>query len=414
MEKMSDGLRAPGGETRAPKVVPLFLAGSTFIPDEDISSSSGSPSSSEESERPRGSSVTSNGSTSSALSSGSLAVHKPSKKVLPRGVRPHGHVRRQQNHLLDSSASREGHGDLVSAVRSPETHRVQLQAEFMHYYFPWTTQEPHFIPTRKIITDQTKTLTLQTALDALYLLQIGSATHDARFIMHGRLSYQAALQRVRRDLSRPNSCYDDSLLAAVHMLATCEGYETLNHGENSPAQQQHMNGAAHILELRGPRSIKTEMQQYQLQQHLLHALFLGCITRKANVFGTKEWTEVTAERGPIAQLINGCLRAPKLLEQVDALREASKTRPSETVDALVLLMALQKLETELQTWLTIWNEKTHRPSSYTEVNSQLFPFIDNLPPGMAKVWPISYEFKSFTCASAHSVCWFTTMLLREA
>nr|POE65909.1 hypothetical protein CFP56_57599 [Quercus suber] len=390
-----------------------FLGGIARSPTRHTSSASPSPSSIDVVNRPRGSSVTNDASSTRSVSSTSVTLHNPAKKAQMRGVRPYGVVRRQQNHPDSSSSCGEDH-ELVQAVRSPEIHRVQLQAEFMHYYFPWTAQEPHFIPTRNIIMHQTKTLTLQTALDALYLIQIGSAMHDERFIMHGKLSYQAALQRVRRDLSRPNSCYDDSLLAAVHMLATCEGYESLNQGENTPAQEQHMYGAAHLLQLRGPLSIKTEMQQYQLQQHLLHALFLGCFTRKASIFGREDWAAVTADGGPIAQLINSCLRAPTLLEQVDLFREASKDGVSDSVDALVLLMDLQKLETELQTWLTVWNDEIHHPSSYTEVDSLSFPFVDNLPAELAKVWPTAYEFKSFTCASVHSVCWFTTMLLREA
>lgn len=299
---------------------------------------------------------------------------------------------------------------------SPTMERARLYNEFVTTYLPITrggAQNGHFSFFQTIVQKQSEQPALQQGLDALSLVQVGSLYKDKPILKEAVSQYGKALNSLHRSISKDQFLYDDDVLAAVTVMATCELYGEIQ-GMMGAGWGKHVAGANQLVAARGPDSIRSDLALllYSNMRHgsLLHAL----IHRKAPFMATAEWRAV-AFRVPRAVLDHStmfydmAIQVPGLLERHDGL---DLDHPYALQDIDALLADSNKLEADLRAWFKLWqsNERdSHR------ILCEQKP-IDDFPTFIGlcrdRTLESAYWFPDFLIGYLHSLYWMVMHYLR--
>ena len=320
--------------------------------------------------------------------------------------------------VLAKPVAHENGGRPISPIPllSPTMERARLYNEFVTTYLPLTrggAQNGHFSFYQTITLKQSDEPALQQGLDALSLVQIGSLYKDQSLLKEGVTAYGKALTSLHRSISKEQFLYDDDVLAAVSVLATCELYTEIQ-GLVGAGWGKHVAGANQLVAARGPESIRSELALllYSNMRHgsLLHAL----INRKAPFMATPEWRRV-AFRVPRAALDHSTLfydmaiQVPGLLEGHDEL-DLDRPNALESIDHL--LADSNRLEADLRAWFIEWQSGEIVAQ---RIVCQQKP-IDDFPTFISlcsdRTVDTAYWFPDFLIAYQHSLYWMVMHYLR--
>lgn len=298
---------------------------------------------------------------------------------------------------------------------SPNTERARIYNEFVTSYLPVTqrgAQNGHFSFFQTIALKQSEQPALQQSLDALSLVQIGSIYKDKSLLKQAVDRYGKALNSLARSIYKGQYLYDDDVLAAVTVLATCELYREIQ--DMGEGWQKHVQGADQLVAARGPDSIQSDLALllYSNMRHgsLLHAL----ISRKAPFLATPEWRKV-AFRVPKAVYDDStifydmAIQVPGLLERHD---ELDLDLPNVLRDIDRILEDSRSLESALRDWFVDWQSRaTADGKEVCEIRPiDDFRTFTSLCPD--RTFDHGYSFPDFMVAYLHSLYWMVMHYLR--
>lgn len=233
-------------------------------------------------------------------------------------------------------------------LTSASVNREQMYESFMGIFNPKNikprSQDFDFF--RMLAMLAPSYLVLQDALDALSLMQVGTAHGDQRLLGESLVRYCKALRGIRQALSDVNAP-QDSLLATASVLATCEFFD---HIKKTPsAWLGHLVGVDQLLLVRGPWSLKSKLSMLLFYQSRYPALSRSLLRRNADPLSSLEWRAILKQMplGPAGTSMELALQVPELLERYDALNIES---PVVLPEAAALLSDCERLEREYQNW----------------------------------------------------------------
>ncbi|KAK3117872.1 hypothetical protein LTR53_000285 [Teratosphaeriaceae sp. CCFEE 6253] len=241
-------------------------------------------------------------------------------------------------------------------------------------------------------------------LDTLSLIQIGSITNDKRLLKEATQTYAKALKALRHALSVQELLHDDHILAAVMVLKVCEFYTELA-SPKGVGWGEHVRGAQHLLALRGPASVQTDVALELFANARHGALCHGLLTRRASAFAQPSWSAVS-RRGKVtdqsSSLHDIAIRIPGLLEQYDGL-DPQRHGHVDEIDAF--LAEARSIEQGMRTWLSNWAAGQYETRSVDE-----FANFSSLCSD--RTFGTAHMFKDFMVAYLHSTYWICMSFLR--
>jgi hypothetical protein len=289
------------------------------------------------------------------------------------------------------------------SFKSVPTIRSQLQAEFMHLHYAKEGED--FFPSKMILIHTPDTASSVAATNALYLAQLATSAHDDRLLRNAARAHRGALQLLRRDLSKPNACYDDHVFGTIHILSLCEAFNGI--AIDYAGQNKHTREAAMLFHARGPSSLRSMYMMIQLQQHHHRVLLEGLLSRRRPLIGKGDWLDIDKNCYlRLTSLTTLALSVPGALEDSDELlARASNANLNEIMD---MLSNLKSIETRLQNWMTAWLT-TMKPSPYWKVPCCAYPWLPH-----SNVFASAQQFPTPLAAKAHVLFWMPLLCLREA
>ena len=280
--------------------------------------------------------------------------------------------------------------------------QAQLQAEFIHLHYATTGED--FFPSKMTLTLTPDTASFAAATNALYLTQLATSTNDQRLLQNATRTYQGALQSLRRDLSKPNSCFEDNVFGTIHVLSLCEAFKGI--AVDDRGLDQHTKGAATLFQARGAKSLQNVYMMIQLQQHHHRILLDGLLSRKRPLIGRGRWLDVDKNcHLKLTSLTTLALRVPGALEDADQLlAQGSNAGVGEIMN---MLSNLKTLEAKLQKWMTTWYAQI-KVSPYWKVPATTLPWVPQ-----SNTFASSLQFATPLAAKAHVLFWMPLLCLRE-
>ena len=295
-----------------------------------------------------------------------------------------------------------------SSFHSVPAFRSQLQAEFISSHY--AKEGLDFFPSKLNLLDTPERHSFSAAANALYLTQMANTTGDQRIFQNAMKSYEGAVHVLRKDLSRPKSCYDDHLFATIHVMSLCEAFTAVSVDDSS--RSQHTKGVAGLLEDRGPSSIQTAYMKLQLQQHQEQALWEGLMSRKRPTVGKGVWLGIT-KQCPVnlTELTTLALHVPGALEDADLLCSRGASAPLEEI--MEMLAGFKELEWRLQSWMTQWYTD-FKVLPHWKVPLTTLPWLKPFIGEETAAFPSALEFPAPVFAKADAMLWMLLLVLRQA
>ncbi|KAK5173446.1 uncharacterized protein LTR77_002127 [Saxophila tyrrhenica] len=332
----------------------------------------------------------------------------------------------QQAVVLASSKAAKTRSKAISSLHinaplqlySPDLERASLYSAFIDLYLPQiagSAQNGHFSFFQTIAEKRSTQPALQQSLDSLCLVQIGSLYKDQALLKQAVRQYGSALSSLARSIAKGQFLYDDDVLAAVTVLATCELFEEIS--KMGEGWGKHVQGSNQLVALRGPNSMQSDLALllYSNMRHgsLIHAL----IARKAPFMATPEWREVAfrvpkAVQDASTNFYDLAIQIPGLLERHDAL-DLDSQDALETLDAILADSA--DLEDAMRDWFAAWQAlgtlTSDSPTPYYSLRPiEEFPWFCTLCPD--RTFAEAYVFPDFLVAYLHSLYWMVMHYLR--
>ena len=312
-------------------------------------------------------------------------------------------TRRGSRHLKDGLSGSGLVTQSICSISSPGAQRAQLHARFVDLCFPQDEvfKSPDVTTFAFLLRClPTENQTISTALDALYITQVGTAFGDEALLHEGDRYYGQAVQYLQRDLSMIKNQCDDAILAAVHIVCFCERFESISGNCSSSKVLTEM--VERLLKNRGTASVKSEFQLLQLKDYWRYAVAYGLVWRKPLGPTQPRWLRLAKRAsGEWTALTSLILRLPRLLDSTDHFLRA-EDKP--LIANLRLISKLNALESEMKTWMTTRNQKLDEPP-YRKIAAG---------PKHNWVFPEKFEFLDSTVAMAYVAFWTSLLVLQRA
>ena len=269
----------------------------------------------------------------------------PSPTLCPNKARP--------KHQTLGAESKLGCSDLLPpCIDYGPASLQQLASNVAWSLFPVSTDQPlpvvHWSQVFPTLVNRNSTL--DCAIQALCLLQIGHLTDAQRFIPPSLSYYDRALKSLKSTLEKPTVEFKLEILAAVMGLGAYECLQGMNaHGNG---WLYHMKGAMSYLSMFP--SMDVGVSGHQLFFHLLETLcaFDALGSRTPSPFSNCKWWKDSVDQyggqdyGPLLRMLTSL---PNLLEHCD---DASASEPNSETHARSarLLATTWKMEAAFLHW----------------------------------------------------------------
>ncbi|KAF2751442.1 hypothetical protein M011DRAFT_395178 [Sporormia fimetaria CBS 119925] len=237
---------------------------------------------------------------------------------------------------LSPSKARPLDAPLPRPVSQSAMDRVQFLSSFLSLYLPKWKGEVLTPPSAMMLylpgLPSSKNV-FSSALDAVSMAQLAVDNKNYPLIYRTRSTYGTALSVLLRAIMDPRDSLADETLLATYMLGLYEIFVGVTGGHGF---FYHVQGLLHLLRLRGPASIKSQMAVDVFHGVRYNSLSIGYRMRKASILDTPEWLAVTAKSAkndPYVSLIDIAISIPRLLERTDKLARAQA--PPEDFEKLI-------------------------------------------------------------------------------
>jgi hypothetical protein len=232
----------------------------------------------------------------------------------------------------------------IAGVPSPSANRQQLFNTFLSSYIPsnilpgergGSVYLMYFGFVEELARTQYDYPVLTAAMSALSLVSVGSMTNNPGMLRKSSDEYSLAVSRLAIAVQRPQSACDDSLLAAIMVLATCEFYQLFRENSEAKGYYSHIHGLHSLLAVRGPQPPKTRVASLVLAKAKASSISKSMLIHQENFHDACGWRELELnipsldqDRSSILgyQISRLLLRSDRLkLDLPDSLLEIDKT-----------------------------------------------------------------------------------------
>lgn len=212
---------------------------------------------------------------------------------------------------------------------------------------------------------------LRDGLDALSLIQVGSAHRDQRLLSESISRHCKALRSTRQALDGVTFA-EDALLANISVLTICELFDVTK--GNPSSWFGHVEGFNRILLARGPDSLQSKLSMLVFYQSRYQALTRSLLRRKADPLSSPEWRAVLRRMpfGFAGECMDFALQVPELLERYDAF----DVNAADALEkARELLSDCEGLRSGFEQWFVGLQQSKAGPSGmpYTILEVENFP-----------------------------------------
>ena len=162
------------------------------------------------------------------------------------------------------------------------------------------------------------------AFSALIMSQVSKDSRDQQLAEASTLLYGNALKDLQAALRDSERVYSDEILIASLSLALYEAFQGST--IESSSWLSHAQGAARLIELRGPERHRTDHAHQFFLASRISTIYAGILQRKASYLAAKEWRTVPWEsqrRTYFDRLVDLATELPALLERLDSLDTGS-------------------------------------------------------------------------------------------
>ena len=161
---------------------------------------------------------------------------------------------------------------------------------------------------------------LKLAFSALIMSQVSKDSRDQQLAEASTLLYGNTLKDLQAALRDSERVYSDEILIASLSLALYEAFQGST--IESSSWLSHAQGAARLIELRGPERHRTDHAHQFFLASRISTIYAGILQRKASYMAAKEWRTVPWEsqrRTYFDRLVDLATELPALLERLDSL-----------------------------------------------------------------------------------------------
>lgn len=251
---------------------------------------------------------------------------------------------------------------------------------------------------------------LQTSIDVLCLLEIGSLHQDERCLREARTLYVKALHMLSRELAqpKPKQIRSDHLLAAITMLALCELFDPLaSNSQKRKGWLSHIEGAQQYL-IRN----RTECMASPLGRLLVHnirhsSLCMGYSNRKAVMFAEPGWLKLTrdiSKTDSFIHLYDLAIQIPGILERADLIC----SRPETTRVQTQFCNDIAALRLKLTEWSKMYHLAESEPA-YKIVNVRDMECFAHLC--LDRTFQTAFRFQNVQVCNQMQLYWISCMFL---
>ncbi|RVX66223.1 hypothetical protein B0A52_10150 [Exophiala mesophila] len=189
---------------------------------------------------------------------------------------------------------------------------------------------------------------LSDAFSALSISGAARGNNDARLINESTRLYGKALKELQLALYDPAKMRSDQTLMACMLLGL---YEMLQEpSPTSPRWLAHAQGAARLIQLRGPALHREWDAHHSFLASRVPTLYAAILSRQATYLAHQSWLTVPWEkqlRTYFDRLVDAAVHIPGHLETLDLLQDSPTTN---TARLLHLLKKCADLQTQLNQW----------------------------------------------------------------
>lgn len=311
----------------------------------------------------------------------------------------------------------------IQSFHSPDATRMQLKEEFLKLYFPAgiSDHDTDLMYSKFLAREALEAMgaSMNAAVDALSLVQLGTAHADERLIREAQTRYQVAVANVNADLARPDAIMDDGLLGATYLLGFCQIYSPLSASPGKEPWQKgllhdswrpHHNGVRELLLARGPKAQYSKFAQLLLYNFRHVSAIIGYAGRKKVAFAGPEWKRCSAVTdGIMSSLSEQFIAVPGVLEKADRAIQ----RPRRELGELFAVMAeLAAMERNTQVWLLHWYS-SFEGMPYWQESVDHYRHFRRHTKGTPNVFTKTLRFPSFSRASAQVTYWISLLQIKQ-
>ncbi|KAI5364690.1 putative zn(2)-C6 fungal-type DNA-binding domain, fungal transcription factor [Septoria linicola] len=253
---------------------------------------------------------------------------------------------------------------------------------------------------------------LSHALDALTLVQIGSIHQDRQVLNKAVEAYTKSLRSLAVALSKPESVHDDTILATICILSSCEFYTHFR--SEGQSWISHQQGMQRLLNTRGP----TSMMSSSLAVHLFFqittsSVAMSLMLRKSDPYAAEMWRSLEAKAAihdDYSESNRLGLQLPALLERNDRL---DLNHAGSLADLDDLLFNCEQMQVEMRDNLM----GMHAKDAQEEKSWIALVEIEHFQPFASLVqdqtMTRAFRFPSFQTGYIHSSHWARMFMLRR-
>nr|OQO17910.1 hypothetical protein B0A51_15795 [Rachicladosporium sp. CCFEE 5018] len=281
---------------------------------------------------------------------------------------------------------------LHQEIFSPILQENQMYQTFLDIYMPkmGRSQSLNFKYMDDMMEVAADHPALRDGLNTLALVQIGHIHRDERLLNASVESYGKALGSLAKAVTKAASVHDDTILAAASLLMVCEFFDKIKtqgpgwFGHVMGVEQLLLNMAHWLDRTCYVQPIRTQRQNGE-QLHFVHPARTGV------------WDSYVT------------IQVPGLLQRFDELDDDG---PMALLDADLLMMDCERIESELRKWLDRYHDSIHshglQPFTLVTVNefSTYASLISD------RTMPTAYRFTGFLPAYVHSQYWIAMFHVR--
>ena len=190
---------------------------------------------------------------------------------------------------------------------------------------------------------------LRNAFSALIISRVSKDSGGQQLAEASTLLYGNALKHLQVALHDPERIHSDEVLIASLLLALYEVFQGST--VDSSSWLSHAQGAARLIELRGPERHRTDQAHQSFLASRISTIYAGILQRKSSYLAAEEWRTVPWEsqhRTYFDRLVDIAADLPVLLERLDSISTGSPS--SRTQRSRVLLQDLFAMQKAINTW----------------------------------------------------------------
>ena len=243
---------------------------------------------------------------------------------------------------------------------------------------------------------------LELAFSAMCISSVGRDSQDQRLVQESKKMYGKALKDLQAALYSPERMYSDETLTACRFLGLYETFGSMP--DRSFAWISHTEGAARLIELRGPERHVVRQPHYVFLGSRLPIIYASIVQRRATFLSSEEWLTIPWNkqlRTYHDRMVDILTQIPSLVQRMEEV-ESGTVEPDSEKPRIELVEDCATVLKTLHEW-------------FNNAKPECLPFLRNHDAKVGDGYPykVQQSFKNHLFAQTFTVYWSACVLLSE-